>query len=272
MHISVTRQDRTAFAGLLILVLPIASVAQAGEQPSTVTAIDARVSRIEEFQKQNPGLRRTFSIVEVNNKLELEETPHPIATPGGDSEAFYYIQYDNTGRVLSHSEVPISYSGDWYEDYIHYFDETGNTMMYKFHYSGFGSGCTDVLRITTRYYFDQEFSLIHKNHLVADRDNEPITGCDLDPDERKESGISRNYEEVVSRIEADLIRYKKLRAEHEQWQIEAAEQRKKLLERNFVYMVGGYKRVIPFVAVLVLLFLFLFRRKIWKILSRERTR
>jgi hypothetical protein len=257
--------------GVILVLLPLLSwpeILESGsvDMSTTIESIDAKALQIDQMDKNNREGLKVFVITEKKDVLQLIE--EGTETLPEQTEATYYELRGANGRVRRHTEVPTSLSGDWYAHYRHYFYENGNTMLYEFHSSSFNSGCAGILRITKRYYYDHDFNLVIKTESYTDGDKNGapvnIERCDFYGVQREEPNISKNYVDLKGRINKDLTMYLDLRIKNQQMMIGAEENRRKLLERDFVYMVGGYKRVIPFVGLVILLLLIVFRRKIWK--------
>ena len=201
------------FAGLwLFASIPSLSAQEVNTADALISDIDKKVSEIEAFRKQHKQNQKVFIIKESDDKLALEETRDD--SPDDETEARYYLLYDEQGRILSHSEVPTSLSGDWYKEITHYFGNDGQTIMLKNYSYHYNSGCAFLLNVTWRYYFDSQFRIIKKSREYIDNDNKPIA----DPSKCEEYGflgeesdekiMQQNYEKIRERINRKLIDYK----------------------------------------------------------------
>ena len=193
---------------------------------SLISTIDKRVAEIEDFRKHHKQNQKIFIVKLINDYdfglVEVEDDSHSIET-----QVSYYMLFDDHGRLLSHSEVPTHSSGDLYAERTHYFDEKGNTIMFKNYSWDYTSLCTFLLHVTSRYYFDYNFNLIKKSIQFTDRDNKPIAdtskceGYGLPEMERMNQKLMRsNYTKLQQRISRDLVEFKKQRIEYLEYQKE----------------------------------------------------
>jgi hypothetical protein len=90
------------------------------------------------------------------------------------------IYRDSHGDIKAVEEAPVSESGDWYNNYTHYFDNDGRTIGFK-RYSGFFIGCpTSPAKETSVYLFDGNQNLIYKDYLLTDADGNKINPRDCE--------------------------------------------------------------------------------------------
>jgi hypothetical protein len=61
---------------------------------------------------------------------------------------------------MVHTVIPTSQSGDWHATFTHYFYPNGKTMMFALETSASNCVCTEILRTTKTYYYDQDYNLI----------------------------------------------------------------------------------------------------------------
>ncbi len=100
--------------------------------------------------------------------------------------------------IISFSEVPISESGDWHNTYTHYFDENGNTIIFK-RYSGFFNGCPGLSKETSIYYFDQNGILLKKEYELINGEGRQISSKDCDVFMyRHDYSIFKNAKEIIN--------------------------------------------------------------------------
>jgi hypothetical protein len=198
------------FIALLIFNATYLSAQESKAVDSLIVTIDKTVAEIEAFRKQHKQNQKVFIIRAHGDKLSLEEVPD--GTSDDMTEATYYLLYDEQGRLLSHTEIPTSYSGDWYREWTHYFDKDGKTLMFKHYAYHYNSGCTYLLQVTTRYYFDTQFHMIKRNTVFTDKDDGMISepeACQQYPPAENDSAIMMpNYANIQERIEHALPLFK----------------------------------------------------------------
>ena len=195
---------------VVAILLTNLGLALGGDTNHRIQQINDEVEKIKEFQKNHEANVKIYEVTDGGKGLILSEVKQPTSE---SSEATYYILHDEDGRILSHSEVPTSQSGDWYAESNHYFGRDGKVIMFEFHSSSFNSICTDILRITRRYYFDPGFNLISQTEVFADKDGKPISpkGCDLYGVQKDKPKIHKNFPELTRRIDGDIERFFKER-------------------------------------------------------------
>jgi len=64
----------------------------------------------------------------------------PTIPQDSTTETSYAVLKDSTGTVVLLIETPVSKSGDWTNEYRHYFDAEGRTAFFR-RYSSFFEGC-----------------------------------------------------------------------------------------------------------------------------------
>jgi hypothetical protein len=139
---------------------------------SDTLSIRLRVDSIDALETADPSRLRLFAT--VPGRAGLLAVQDTLSWPG-EVDASFALLYDDAGRLVFHSEVPSSESGDWYMESQHYFDPDGRTIFHRAHVSGFGSECTQILRETVRSFFDARTgTVIARTSAVTDRDENPV--------------------------------------------------------------------------------------------------
>ncbi len=227
---------KTTLHILFTVLWLVSNVSNASAQTDKTVAeltdkIDKIVAEIDAFWKKHKDKQKEYVIKEQNGILVLEAAPENFDYK--ETEASYVLLYDDRGRLLSHAEVPTSVSGDWYREWVHYFDDDGRTIMFKDYSYHYNSGCTYLLNVTTRYYFDPQFHVIKQSTEYTDKDKKSIA----DPAKCEQYGTYDTSDEVMrpdyagiqKRIDQNLIKYKKQRIEYTQiqkeWNAKMARQR-----------------------------------------------
>ena len=202
---------------LLCANIPCLAAEKVNPDDSLTNMIDKKVDEIEAFRKNHKQNQKIFILTLVtDHDFGLVEVPD--TTHADETKTSYYLLYDDQGRLLSHSEVPTSSSGDWYIERTHYFDENGKTMIFKDYSWHYNSGCTFLLNVKRRYYYDADFKIIKKSAVFTDKANRLIT----DPSKCEEYGTGEtdadvmqpNYEKIIKRINKILIKEKKDRIDY----------------------------------------------------------
>ena len=81
--------------------------------------------------------RRAVDSLTTKNLIQFRHTTNP---PDSATYDFYVIR-DAKGRIAAVAELPVSQSGDWNLQSIHYFDTTGTTVVVS-RTASFFNGCT----------------------------------------------------------------------------------------------------------------------------------
>ena len=85
-----------------------------------------------------------------------------------DAGAIFLVVLDESGRPSALLEEPTSCSGDWANEYIHYFDASGRTVAYERH-SGFFNGCDfGTASETAVTYYGPTGFVIAREYQLAD--------------------------------------------------------------------------------------------------------
>lgn len=227
-----------------ILIILIAFLPQIGSttpsvqfKDTSVENIDKAVAAIEAYRSSHPDKQKKYIIKETKSKLDLQEVP--LDAPVKDSEAAYYVLLDDSGHVLSHSEEPISLSGDWYELGTHYFDNNERTIMYKFTGGYFNECNTSLLKTTRQYYFNSNFQITKKTISYTDEANKPVDEKNCgEAGKQDKDVIQSSYSNIKNRIARNLVEYKKNRTLGEQIEREMEEKhRQAALESDFYFVM-----------------------------------
>ncbi|MFB9844278.1 calponin homology domain-containing protein [Mucilaginibacter ginsenosidivorans] len=92
-----------------------------------------------------------------------------------DAEYSYNILKDSAGRVIFIAEMPYSESGDWYIEYRHYFDNSGNTVAFKRITNVFDNDVKDgVIYETLTNYYLPNLKLKDKIYTLTSKDGKNI--------------------------------------------------------------------------------------------------
>ena len=113
---------------ILLFSLPIKSQAQTVKPTDNVAIL---------LKKRTDSISNY--ILKHNNQLIVFAKIHSKKDPvrvvndkwPDDVDYSYNILKDSTGRVIFIAEMPYSESGDWYIEYRHYFDNSGNTIAFE---------------------------------------------------------------------------------------------------------------------------------------------
>lgn len=211
---------------LLHANIPCLSAEELTVDDSLISTIDKRVAEIEDFRKHHKQNQKIF-IAKLVTDYDFALVEVPDDSHANETQVSYYLLFDNHGHLLSHSEVPTHSSGDLYAERTHYFDEKGNTVMFKNYSWDYTSLCTFLLHVTSRYYLDSNFKIIKKSIVFTDRDNKPIADtskCEgygvAEMDQVDQKLMQSNYTTLQKRINRDMLEFKKQRIEYLEYQKE----------------------------------------------------
>ena len=197
---------------LCAILMPVAPIyAQENlAKNEIIKSIEAKVSAIEGFEKKNPKRLKIFEATEKNKGVKINELLEMPKYVPEDSIFMVYVLHNEEGKVLKHQVDPTSESGDWSASFTHYFDGPGRTIMFEFYSGAFNSGCTEILKIRRKYYYDDNFNLIKKTVAYSDGDNKPIKNiakCDTYGIQRDEPKIYRTYKDIEGQINKSTTPY-----------------------------------------------------------------
>lgn len=106
--------------------------------------------------------------------------PRGAEWPSGTTISFLVTFHENGGPSAL-LEVPISCSGDWHNEYVHYFDSSGRTIAFE-RSSGFFHGCavSPVREISVTYY-TQTNTVLAREYRLEDTQGREIspTSCEF---------------------------------------------------------------------------------------------
>ncbi len=150
---------------------PVAEPAPAASPAEEIGRIEAEVARIDSMRK-SPA-RRLELYARATEKGPLVPVKDTLSWPE-QVDASFSVLRDDSGRVRFLSEIPFSESGDWDNEYTHYFDEQGRLIEFE-RYSGFFNGCPHGLaKETTRHFYAPSSQLLKETYELKDRDGAPI--------------------------------------------------------------------------------------------------
>ncbi len=142
--------------------------AGAGEQ---VRRIEAEVARIDALTK-SPGHRLQL-FAQVGEDGRLVPVKDTLSWPK-ELDASINVLRDDGGRVRLLYESPLSQSGDWQIEYLHYFDEQGRLMLFE-RASGFFNGCPGgFAHERTRRFYAPSGQLLEQTYELKNGEGAPI--------------------------------------------------------------------------------------------------
>lgn len=78
-----------------------------------------------------------------------------------NTDYIYTIVQDSTGRILAIEQSPYSESGDWYEEFKHYFDVNGKTFAFSIRNTVFDDSVKGGVAVYDVYnYYNTSFKLL----------------------------------------------------------------------------------------------------------------
>ena len=128
---------------------------------SVIAIGNARPDRVLLFARISEG----DTLVAVKDSLSWPE----------EVETRFTLLFDDNGKLMLHTEVPTSESGDWYMVSEHFFNSQGHTVFYRAHVSGFGSECASIVRETVETFFNPTTGApVARVATITDGDGKPI--------------------------------------------------------------------------------------------------
>lgn len=161
-----------------------------GSSPEAVTAVDSAeervvppasgrdsvaVDQIVEIRgyidrQVADGRGLTLRLAALTADSQLVAVADTNAWPQG-TVVSYGVRLDRRRRVVSAYEIPSTGTRDWFNEYVHYFDNMGRTILFE-RYSSFLSGCAGRgARETSTSYFAPGPRLLHRAYALKALDD-----------------------------------------------------------------------------------------------------
>jgi len=94
-----------------------------------------------------------------------------------NTEYIYNVVKDSTGKVIAIEQIPYSESGDWYEEFKHYFDANGKTLAFSKRETVFDDGVKTGVAVEDSFdYYDSSFSLLLHTTRLTDSNSKLLKG------------------------------------------------------------------------------------------------
>jgi hypothetical protein len=140
-------------------------------EPDIIERLKGQKIIIDTLQSQDK-LKLEVLVKEPNKeKLKIvlnENWPETIETT-------YNIWKNENGNIILIGEFPTSESGDWYIEYLQYFDKKEKTFAFQRNTNFFNSMCTDGVayeKITE--YYNSDFNRIERNYSLTDKNKKEL--------------------------------------------------------------------------------------------------
>jgi len=94
-----------------------------------------------------------------------------------NTDIIYTVVKDSTGRIVAVEQVPYSESGDWYEEFKHYFDAKGNTFAFTIKTTVFDDSVKGGVAMWQSFnYYTSALNLLNHTITLTDSKEKPIKG------------------------------------------------------------------------------------------------
>jgi len=140
-------------------------------EPDLIERLEGQKIIIDTLLSQKK-LKLEVLVKEPNNeKLTIvlnENWPETIETT-------YNIWKNENGNIILIGEFPNSESGDWYIEYLQYFDKNEKVFVFQRNTNFFNSMCTDGVayeKITE--YYNSDFNRIERNYSLTDKNKKEL--------------------------------------------------------------------------------------------------
>ena len=170
--------------------------------PASGAAARTRIAEIRAYMRR---VKNTFMATgrvhlyaRVSGQTTLIRVPDSRRWPEA-TEASYNVVHDLRDRVVAFVEVPTSESGDWYNEYLHYFDADGRTLVFE-RSSSFFNGCPVKARERTISYFDPTGRLLSREYTLTAFGGSPVDASRCDFMYRYPYQIFRSWPELARSI------------------------------------------------------------------------
>lgn len=175
----------------IILLLAILGCNRAEKKPETYTNRIADLPEpdiTERLQSQKIAADTLFahSVEKLLVWVKLENSNIPVQVfnqqwPEGIETTFNILKGED-GKILTISEYPFSESGDWSQEWCHYFDANGKTYAFESNLNFFNSMCTEgVAYEKDATFYDKNFSKVGSSYSLKDEKGNALKkeGCDM---------------------------------------------------------------------------------------------
>jgi hypothetical protein len=150
---------------LIIFVQSEPTKIKQGKADSLLANLKKKISDIDKYEYQHRKEMNTFISIEGKKglkKVKNEDWPD-------DTEYIYHVLKDASGKVILTEQMPYSQSGDWYEEFKHYYDSDGKTIAFSKRETVFDESVKDgVVMQSTLKYYDKKFNLIAQTNNLND--------------------------------------------------------------------------------------------------------
>jgi hypothetical protein len=166
-------------------------------EPDIIERLKGQKIIIDTLQSQNK-LKLEVLVKEPNKeKLTIvlnENWPETIETT-------YNIWKNEKGNIILIGEFPTSESGDWYIEYLHYFDKKEKTFVFQRTTNFFNSMCADgVAYEKIVEYYNSDFNRIERNYSLADKNKKELKKEDCAMHYDYPFEISNNLKSYLNKI------------------------------------------------------------------------
>jgi len=166
-------------------------------EPDIIERLKGQKIIIDTLQSQNK-LKLEVLVKEPNKeKLTIvlnENWPETIETT-------YNIWKNEKGNIILIGEFPTSESGDWYIEYLHYFDKKEKTFVFQRTTNFFNSMCADgVAYEKIVEYYNSDFNRIERNYSLADKNKKELKKEDSAMHYDYPFEISNNLKSYLNKI------------------------------------------------------------------------
>lgn len=135
------------------------------DKEASLISIKKEIYEIDKYKYQHQKEIITLISVEGKKgliKMRTEDWPD-------NTEYIYCILKGPSGKVILTVQVPYSQSGDWYEEFKHYYNNDGKTIAFSKRVTVFDESVTGGVAVfSTLHYYGSNFNLISQTNKLTD--------------------------------------------------------------------------------------------------------
>jgi hypothetical protein len=154
---------------LLLFIIPIFLLSYT--QAPTISELKKKKAAIDQYEYKHRNEIMVFVKLEGKKKLiraKNEDWPD-------DTEYIYNVLKDTSGRIILTEQIPYSQSGDWYIEYKHYFDDSGNTFAFSKRETLFDESVKGGVAMEELFkYYNKNFKTLFQTSQLTDKDEKPL--------------------------------------------------------------------------------------------------
>jgi hypothetical protein len=175
-------------------------------RPASQAAQDHVAAARERIRSTSDAIRN--GSVQIELYARARGTEHIVPVPDStrwslEMEVSYNLIRDLQGQVLAWIETPISQSGDWHNQVVHYFGSDGRTLAFR-RSSSFFNGCPQPAREYSLTFLGPLADVIAREYTLSDFDGAPLDESQCEFLYRFPYPVYRSWSELAPALSTTL--------------------------------------------------------------------